>query len=128
MNKNNKKSLLFDNPINLLRVEGICLFFISLFVYYILNGNWIILLIIVIATDFSALGYLINSKAGAIFYNAFHSYPIPSIIMIFGFIFHNYVFVFIGLGIFAHIGLDRFFGFGLKYPSGFKDTNLGKIK
>ena len=27
----------------------------------------------------------------------------------------------------AHIGLDRFFGYGLKYPTGFKDTHLQRV-
>ena len=28
---------------------------------------------------------------------------------------------------FAHIGFDRFFGYGLKYPTGFKDTHLQRV-
>jgi hypothetical protein len=27
----------------------------------------------------------------------------------------------------AHIGLDRLVGYGLKYPSDFKDTHLGRV-
>jgi len=27
----------------------------------------------------------------------------------------------------AHIGFDRALGYGLKYPSGFKDTHLGRV-
>jgi hypothetical protein len=27
----------------------------------------------------------------------------------------------------AHIGLDRAIGYGLKYPTGFRDTHLGKV-
>jgi len=27
----------------------------------------------------------------------------------------------------AHIGFDRFFGYGLKYPTGFKDTHLQRV-
>ena len=27
----------------------------------------------------------------------------------------------------AHIGMDRLLGYGLKYPSGFRDTHLGAI-
>jgi hypothetical protein len=27
----------------------------------------------------------------------------------------------------AHIGVDRVLGFGLKYPTAFKDTDLGRI-
>jgi len=28
---------------------------------------------------------------------------------------------------FAHIGIDRALGYGLKYTSGFKDTHLGRL-
>src|SRR5919198_5902888 len=27
----------------------------------------------------------------------------------------------------AHIGVDRFLGYGLKYPTAFKDTHLGRV-
>jgi hypothetical protein len=27
----------------------------------------------------------------------------------------------------AHIGADRFLGYGLKYPTGFKDTHLQRV-
>jgi hypothetical protein len=33
----------------------------------------------------------------------------------------------LGVILASHIGLDRFLGFGLKYPSGFKDTHIQKL-
>jgi hypothetical protein len=33
----------------------------------------------------------------------------------------------LALILFAHIGIDRWLGFGLKYPSGFKDTHLQRL-
>ncbi len=33
----------------------------------------------------------------------------------------------LALILFAHIGIDRLLGFGLKYPSGFKDTHLQRL-
>jgi hypothetical protein len=27
----------------------------------------------------------------------------------------------------AHVGMDRAFGYGLKYPTAFQDTHLGRI-
>lgn len=29
--------------------------------------------------------------------------------------------------LFAHIGMDRLLGYGLKYPTGFRHTHLGRI-
>jgi len=28
---------------------------------------------------------------------------------------------------FSHIGMDRLVGYGLKYPTAFKDTHLGRV-
>jgi hypothetical protein len=33
----------------------------------------------------------------------------------------------LGLIWFAHIGVDRAIGYGLKYPTGFKDTHLQRV-
>ena len=119
--------LLLDNPVSLQRLEGICLLFGAIAAWYILNGNWIVIIALLLATDLSALGYLANKKIGAMIYNAFHSYPIPALFLAAGLVLHIDIVVFIGLAVFAHIGADRALGFGLKFPSGFKDTHLGRI-
>jgi Domain of unknown function (DUF4260) len=33
----------------------------------------------------------------------------------------------VGLIWLAHIGIDRVLGYGLKYPTGFKDTHLSRV-
>ena len=37
------------------------------------------------------------------------------------------IYISLGLIWFAHIGFDRMMGFGLKYPTRFGDTHLGRI-
>ncbi len=34
---------------------------------------------------------------------------------------------FAGILLVAHVGMDRAFGYGLKYPTSFQDTHLGRI-
>ena len=59
---NAKSDLLFNNPVGLQRLEGICLFAASLTAWYFLNGNWIVLIALLLATDLSVLGYLANPR------------------------------------------------------------------
>lgn len=109
------------------KLEGLCLLIGAIAAWYLLHGNWIVFVVFFLAVDLSAGGYLVNPKTGAELYNLFHSYLVPSISLAFGLIFQNSILLFAGLIIFAHIGLDRTLGFGLKFPSGFKDTHLGII-
>ena len=110
-----------------LRIEGFAILVFSAYAYSYQEFSWIIFFVFFLVPDFSFLGYLINSKIGAISYNIAHS--------LIGAIFC------IGLGIFgisemlliigtiwsAHIGFDRALGYGLKYNKGFTYTHLGRI-
>jgi hypothetical protein len=77
------------------------------------------------APDASFAGYLVGPRIGAAFYNLAHSYVSPLILAA--------VFFSAGIGLplalvwAAHIGFDRTLGYGLKYPSAFRDTHLGRI-
>jgi hypothetical protein len=64
---------------------------------------------------------------GAALYNAFHSYPLPAALGIFGLLAGAPLAVGVASVWFAHIGMDRMAGYGLKYASGFKDTHLGRV-
>jgi hypothetical protein len=73
------------------------------------------------------LGYLFNNKVGALIYNAFHTYIITTIVIFCGLILTNPTVLAIGLIWTAHIGMDRMIGYGLKYPTAFKDTHLNRV-
>jgi hypothetical protein len=45
-----------------------------------------------------------------------------------GMIFASPVVVAVALIWFAHIGMDRTVGYGLKYPTSFKDTHLQRVR
>ncbi len=73
------------------------------------------------------LGYLANTRVGAFFYNLGHSNFAPSILILLAWRVDSKLALAIGIIWLGHIGWDRFFGYGLKYDSGFKHTHLGDL-
>lgn len=77
--------------------------------------------------DIGMLGYLAGTRVGAAVYNAFHTYPAPGVLAAVGLLTDRPLAVALALIWFAHIGMDRLFGYGLKYPTHFKDTHLSHV-
>jgi hypothetical protein len=73
------------------------------------------------------LGYRINPRVGIVLYNAVHTYTLPAVLMALSFAARWTPGMHISLIWFAHIGGDRMFGYGLKYPTAFKDTHFQRI-
>src|SRR5699024_3351406 len=111
----------------LLHIEGLVVLALSTYFYFYLQFSWIVFIILLLAPDLSAIGYLKNNKVGSILYNLFHTYSIPAAIMISGLFIHNRIAIMISLIWAAHIGMDRMIGYGLKYPSRFHDTHFDRI-
>ncbi|MDP4086501.1 MAG: DUF4260 domain-containing protein [Bacillota bacterium] len=111
-----------------LRIEGLVALALSVYFYFFnLQFNWIMFVILLLAPDLSMLGYLKNNKVGAVWYNLFHTYSIPMIIIICSVLVHSHILLMISLIWVAHIGMDRMLGYGLKYPTKFQDTHLNRI-
>lgn len=111
----------------ILKIEGLVFLISSLFFYYLLDGNWLLFLLLILTPDISMLGYLKNKRIGAFIYNLVHNYIFPLLLIWIGLGINNFLIFQIGLIIFAHVGGDRLFSFGLKYRSDFKDTHLQKV-
>lgn len=112
----------------ILHLEGLVFFVIALYLYSLFNGNWWIFAAVVLVPDISMLGYIKNKDLGATIYNLVHNYVLAFGLMTFGyFVFQNMLVVYSGIILLAHVGIDRFMGYGLKYPSHFKDTHLQKV-
>lgn len=111
----------------ILHIEGLAVLVLSTYFYFNLGYSWILFLILLLAPDISMLGYLRDNKFGAILYNLFHTYFLPIGIIICGILMHNDVLLMLSLIWVAHIGMDRMFGYGLKYPTHFKDSHLDNI-
>lgn len=119
--------LLLARPAAVLRIEGTALLAASVALYWINGDSWWLFALLLLAPDVSMLGYLAGPGIGAATYNAFHSYPLPMVLGVIGLLWGAPLAVAVSLVWFAHIGLDRLLGFGLKYPRGFADTHLGRI-
>ena len=111
----------------LLRLEGLALFFGMTLLYGVWEGSWWVYAILFLAPDLSFAGYLAGPKAGAVIYNAAHSYMAPMTLMITGFTLSETLVLSIAMIWLAHIGFDRALGYGLKYFAGFGFTHLGRI-
>ena len=114
-------------PANQLRIEGAAQFALAVWGYHQLGGNWIGFVVLFLVPDLSWLGYLGGSQIGAIVYNLIHNNLLPLALAAAGFLDGDPLGITLALIWFAHIGADRLLGFGLKYPTGFKDTHLGAL-
>ena len=114
-------------PAAMLRVEGATMLAGSVLLYWTGGGSWWLFALLLLAPDLSMLGYLAGPRVGAVAYNVFHSYPLPAALGLVGLFVGVPLAVSVALVWFAHIGMDRLMGYGLKYPTGFKDTHLQRI-
>ena len=111
----------------LLRLEGVVLFAGMTLLYALWEGSWWVYAILFLAPDVSFAAYLAGPKAGAIVYNAAHSYLAPMALMTTGLAIASPLVLSLAMIWLAHIGIDRALGYGLKYQAGFAFTHLGKI-
>ncbi|HEV2909773.1 MAG TPA: DUF4260 domain-containing protein [Candidatus Eremiobacteraceae bacterium] len=114
-------------PKNLLRVEGLTVLALAVVLYWRGGFSWILFAVLFLVPDVSMLGYLINPRIGAVCYNLVHTYVGPLLLAPIGMFAGVPICVAIALIWAAHIGFDRLLGYGLKYPTAFTDTHLGKI-
>lgn len=111
----------------LLHTEGFIVFVLSIYFYASFDFSWLLFFILLLSPDIAMLGYLINKKIGAIVYNLFHTYTTSLAVILFGFLFSFPILLAIGLIWTAHIGMDRMVGYGLKYPTSFKENHLHRV-
>ena len=109
------------------RLEGLTLFAVSLLVYMDLDMSILLFVLTLLLVDIFMLGYLINTAVGTYAYNLGHSIVAPLIVGCVGYFTDTRMAIAISLIWLAHIGLDRAFGYGLKFKTGFKDTHLGHL-
>ena len=111
----------------LLRVEGVAVAGAAVALYFHAGYPWWLFVVLVLAPDLSMLGFMAGPSVGTVSYNAMHTYALPVLLAAVGVIVDADVAVQLGLIWLAHIGVDRAIGYGLKYPSGFKDTHLQRV-
>lgn len=111
----------------ILRMEEVMLFVLGVVLFGQLQFQWWWFFILLLVPDLGMLGYFINKKAGAVIYNVFHHRGLAILIYLIGQFLDMPVLELSGVMLFAHIAMDRIFGYGLKYKKGFKYTHLGEI-
>ena len=121
------RAFFLARPAALLRAEGMAMLLGSVLLYWLYGGSWWLFALLLLAPDASMLGYLAGPRFGAAAYNAFHFYPLPAVLAAFGLLGGSPLALSLALMWFAHIGMDRAIGYGLKYPTAFGDTHLGRV-
>ena len=110
-----------------LRVEGLAVFVAAVAAFHFTGGNWWLFLVLILAPDLAMLGALAGNRIGAWTYNLAHTYSVPLILGGLGWFAGVDWLVPVALIWMAHIGIDRAFGYGLKYPGLDHQTLLGLI-
>lgn len=110
-----------------LRAEGIAALVGGLWAWVALGAAWPLFLALLLVPDISMVGYLKGTHTGAISYNMAHNWATGGLVLGLGAALAVPALVFAGIILIAHVGMDRLFGYGLKYPTSFQDTHLGRI-
>ena len=119
--------LAFTRPGLLLRLEGAAVFLFATALYGARGESWLWYLVLILAPDLSAFGYMVNPRIGSVLYNVVHAYVLPAALAATALLLGNAPALAVALIWVAHIGADRALGFGLKYPDAFKDTHLNHV-
>jgi hypothetical protein len=114
-------------PRILLRLEGAAAFAAGSVAFAHLGGTWRMFALLFLVPDLSMLGYLASARAGAIAYNAAHSYLFAAGLAALGLACNTTLPLLLAAIAAAHVGFDRALGYGLKYAIGFTETHLGRI-
>jgi hypothetical protein len=111
----------------LLRFEWVALFLLGIGLYLQSHGNPYWLVPALLAPDLSMVGYLAGPRVGAVTYNLAHNLVVPVLLMFIAWPLQSGVVALAGMVLLAHVGMDRALGYGLKLPTSFQDTHLGRI-
>jgi hypothetical protein len=116
-----------SGPKAYLHIEGLVVLVAACVAYNSLGASWGKFALLFLVPDVSIIGYLGGRAVGARVYNAVHSYLGPALLWAVAYWSHQAALIPMGLIWAAHIGFDRLLGYGLKFPTGFKDTHLNRV-
>lgn len=110
-----------------LRLEGLAAFGAGTALFAALGGNWLFLVPLLLLPDLSAIGYVGGPRIGSFTYNLFHNWAPGLVVLGLGVWLAAPWLQLAGAMLIAHVGMDRAVGYGLKLPTSFKDTHLGRM-
>jgi hypothetical protein len=111
----------------IVRAEWLAMFVTGVLGYLGMGGHPLLLLPLLLAPDLSMVGYLGGPRVGAITYNSVHNLVVALAALGIGWFAPVAWLALAGAVLFAHVGMDRTLGYGLKLPADFRDTHLGRI-
>jgi hypothetical protein len=111
----------------ILRAEGLAICGAGVVVWVANGGPPLLLVPAWLLVDLSMIGYLGGPLLGSITYNAAHNLVLALALLGLGWWIGLGWLVLTGAVFLTHIGLDRALGYGLKLPTDFRDTHLGRI-
>jgi Domain of unknown function (DUF4260) len=114
-------------PRLLLHLEGVAVAVAALVIYFWAGHPWWLILVLALAPDLAMAAYAAGPRIGAAAYDVVHTYVLPVALGTVGVVADSDAAVAVALIWLIHIGVDRAIGYGLKYPSGFKDTHLQRV-
>jgi hypothetical protein len=115
-------------PALFLRLEALAVLVAAVALYF--DGDYAVwaFFAFLLAPDLSFVGYLAGPRVGAVVYNLAHTYVWP-VALATGCLVSGEAGLPVQIALIwaAHIGVDHVLGYGLKYPTAFKDTHLGRV-
>jgi hypothetical protein len=114
-------------PVPLQRLEGLVLLAAGVVGFAESGWSWWWLAGLLLVPDISMVGYLLRPSTGALTYNAGHTLLGPALLLAWSWSGAPSFVLAFGATWLAHIGMDRAFGYGLKFADSFNHTHLGEI-
>jgi hypothetical protein len=111
----------------ILRSEALAVLVTGVVLWLANDGSLLWLVPALLLPDISAVGYLANPRIGSWSYNAVHNWTVALAVLGIGWWLDSAPAVLAGSVLLAHVGMDRALGYGLKLPTSFQDTHLGRI-
>ena len=108
----------------LLKLEGLALGALALWLCAALDYSWWWYAGLFLAPDLSFVGYAAGPRVGAMVYNVAHHQGTAIGVYLAGVWIGSPWILLAGTVLLGHSAIDRLLGYGLKYPDAFKHTHL----
>ena len=118
---------MFTRPRWILHFEGGAVLAAALYFYAHNHFHWWLFAALLLAPDLVMLGYFAGVRFGSASYNFIHAEVGPIVLLLLAWILPAPKVLPYALIWLAHLGMDRMLGFGLKYPTQFRDTHLQHV-
>lgn len=111
----------------ILRSEALAALAAGIAIWVSNDGSLLWFIPALLLPDVSMIGYVADSRVGALTYNLVHNWTLAAAVLGLGWWLESGSMLLVGALLLAHVGMDRALGYGLKLPTDFRDTHLGRI-